>query len=147
MKRFQFRFEKVLSYRRHQEQQKQRDLAAMEHLRQRQEQTIAATMEERARQQREQNRYMTGEVDVRRLSRYTRYYLMLKQKELTDRELLARIMKEADRRRAELIEAAKQRKIYEKLEERHRERYQVEHNLLLQKETDDLGQKIHWRKQ
>ncbi len=147
MKRFRFRFEKVLSYRRHQEQQKQRDLAAVEHLRQRQELKIAETVDERAHQQREQSRYMTGDVDVRRLSRYTRYYLLLKQRELTDRELLARIMKEADRRRAELIEAAKQRKIYEKLEERHRQRYQAEYNLLLQKETDDLGQKMHWRQQ
>jgi flagellar protein FliJ len=147
MKRFRFRFEKVLSYRRHQERQKQRDLAAVEHLRRQQEGKIAATLEERVRQQQEQSRCMTGSVDPRRLSRYTRYYLLLKQRELADRELLGRIMKEADRRRAELIEAAKHRKIYEKLEERHRERHQAEYNLLLQKETDDLGQKIHWRKQ
>ncbi|MDD4050690.1 MAG: flagellar export protein FliJ [candidate division Zixibacteria bacterium] len=147
MKRFQFRFEKVLSYRRHQEKQKQRDLAAAENLRRLQEQTIAATLAERARLQQEQNRHMTGTVDPRRLNRYTRYYLSLKHRELADREILARIEKEAERRRMELIEAAKERKIYEKLEERHYERYQGEYNSLLQKETDDLGQKIHWRKQ
>jgi len=147
MKRFQFRFEKVLSYRRHQEKQKQRDLAAVENMRRLQEQTIAATLAERVRQQQEQSRHMTGAVDPRRLSRYTRYFLALKQRELADRELLGRIEKEADRRRAELIEAAKQRKIYEKLEERHYERYQGEYNSLQQKETDDLGQKIHWRRQ
>lgn len=146
MKRFHFRFEKVLSYRRHQERQKQRDLAAAEQLRQRQEQKIAATAEERTRRQREQNRHMVGNVDPRRLSQYTRYFLMLKQRELAEREMLGRIVREVEKRRHDLIAAAKQRKIYETLEERHRRRYEAENNLLLQKETDDLGQKMHWRK-
>ncbi|NMC42951.1 MAG: flagellar export protein FliJ [candidate division Zixibacteria bacterium] len=146
MKRFHFRFEKVLSYRRHQERQKQRDLAAAEHLRQKQEQKIAATKEERIRRQREQSRMLTGKVDPRRLSGYTRYFLLLKQRELADRETLGRLLREVERRRGDLIEAAKQRKTYEKLEERHRQRFEAESNLLLQKETDDLGQKMHWRK-
>jgi flagellar export protein FliJ len=85
-------------------------------------------------------------VDARRLSRYTRYFLMLKQRELADRELLGRILREVEKRRGDLIEAAKQRKIYEKLEERHRQRYEAEYNSLVQKETDDLGQKMYWRK-
>jgi flagellar protein FliJ len=146
MKRFHFRFEKVLSYRRHQERQKQRDLAAAEQLRQKQEQKITAANEERIRQQQEQSGYLTGPVDARRLSRYTRYFLMLKQRELADRELLGRILREVEKRRGDLIEAAKQRKIYEKLEERHRQRYEAEYNSLVQKETDDLGQKMYWRK-
>lgn len=89
---------------------------------------------------------LTGKVDPRRLSGYTRYFLLLKQREQADRETLGRLLREVERRRGDLIEAARQRKTYEKLEERHRQRFEAENNLLLQKETDDLGQKMHWRK-
>ncbi len=145
MKRFQFRFDRILTYRRHQEKQRQRDLAAAENLRVMQEQKIAGHQSDRARHQEEQHAYLTGRIDPRRLSQYSRYYLLLKQRELIDRELLGRIVKEVTRRRTDLIAAAKQRKTYEKLEERDRERYGLELNRVLQKDTDDIGQKLYWR--
>ena len=48
--------------------------------------------------------------------------------------------------REELLEASREKKIYEKLKERHWEKYNIEVNLLMQKEMDDIGQKLHWHK-
>jgi len=146
MKRFAFRFEKILDYRRHIEKQKQRDLALAQELEQKQRDTIGSIVADRARQQADERGHLVGPVDARRLTGYSRYYLLLRQMERHSREVLRQIAAEVERRRLELIEAARKRKTYEKLKERHQDQHQSEYNLLLQKENDEIGQKLHWQR-
>lgn len=144
MKRFRFRFEKILDYRRHIEKQKQRELAMVQTLEKEQRQKIDDIVGKRNRFQLEEREYLTGNVQPSKLVGYSRYFLLLKHMEFTGRELLGEILKEVEKRRRELVEATKRKRIYEKLEDRHKNKYALEYNRLMQKETDDIGQKIYW---
>lgn len=145
MKRFKFRFEKVQAYRRHQEQEKQRELAMARQRELAQISKVEAIIGDRQQNQKREQECLTGRIEPTLLTGYTRYFLKLKQMELAGREILTQMTREVDKRRLDLIAAARQRKIYDKLEERHKERFVHEYNLILQKETDDIGQKIFWK--
>lgn len=145
MRRFKYRFEKILTFRQHQEKQRQRELATVQQLEQSQRQKIGDLLARQAETRREKERHLVGEIVPSRLSGFYRYHLMLKQKELTGREVLQQIGKEVEKRRVVLLEATRNRKIYEKLKERHRARFEHDNNLLMQKENDEIGQKIFFR--
>ncbi|MEE9441142.1 MAG: flagellar export protein FliJ [candidate division Zixibacteria bacterium] len=145
MKRFKYRFEKVLSFKKHLEKQKQRELAEVVDFEQKQKLKILEVLDDRANYQKREKKLLTGKLDANLLTRYSRYYMKLKQMEIGGRELLANIREELGKRRKVLIEATKQRKIYEKLRERHLDKYTVEMNLLTQKENDDIGQTMFLR--
>ncbi len=145
MSRFKYRFEKILSYRGHQEKQKQRKLAEVRKLEQAQNDKISGVMKDRSRTQRKEAEQLTGTLNPVCLTGYSRYYLKLKQVELTGRELLQQIGVEVEKRRQALVEATRQKKMYEKLKERHLERFNHEYNLALQKENDEIGQQVFLR--
>lgn len=145
MKKFRYRFEKVRTYRRHQEKEKQRELASAQEREIAQQQKVHAILGERRQNQERERALLVGRLMPARLTGYSRYYIKLKQIELAGKEILMQMTREVEKRRLDLIAAARQRKMYDKLEERHKERYLKEYNLLLQKETDDIGQKIFWK--
>lgn len=146
MRRFKFRFDKVLSFRRHQETDKMRVLAMAQGKLQRQKQNIDSIKSDRSNQQRQAKDHLVGDITPACLTRYTRYYLLLKQLELTGQNQLLKISREVIEKREELIRATRQKRIYEKLKDRHRAKYDKEYNLYLQKENDELGQKLFFRK-
>jgi flagellar FliJ protein len=145
MRRFKYRFEKILTFRQHQEKQRQRELATVQQLEQTQRLKIADILGRQAETRRDKARHLVGAIVAARLSGFYRYHLLLKQKELADREVLQQISKEVEKRRQALIEASRKKKIYEKLKERHQNRFERETNLLMQKENDEIGQKIFIR--
>lgn len=147
MRKFKFRFEKVRAFRAHQEKEKQQILAQARRQEADQDQAVQGILEERSDQQARERKHLVGPVRPTRLSGYSRYYLRLKQKEVAGKALLRQLSQVVEHRREELLAAARQRKMYDKLEERHRERFRLEYARLTQKETDDIGQKIHWRSQ
>jgi flagellar FliJ protein len=145
MKRFKFRFEKILSYRHHLERQKQQELAETQNLVQEQLRKISGIQNDRSLNQRKARHHMIGSIKPGRLSGYSRYYLKLKQMELTGREMLQQFATEVEKRRQALVAATRQKRIYEKLKERDLEKYTYEFNLMLQKENDEVGQKVFLR--
>lgn len=145
LKKFKYRFEKVLSFKKHLETQKQRDLAEVVDIEQKQKQKILEVLDDRSKHQKQEKKYLTGKINSSLLARYSRYYTRLKQMEISGRELLVNIREEAEKRRKILVEATKQRKIYDKLKDRHLEKYTAEMNLLIQKENDDIGQTMYLR--
>ncbi|MCK5127151.1 MAG: flagellar export protein FliJ [candidate division Zixibacteria bacterium] len=145
MKRFNFRFEKVLSYRRHQEKGKQRELAQVRNREEKQKKEIHGIVKDHSNQQQSQKSQLVGTINPLRMTAFSRYYLKLKQLEFIGRETLKTIKKEVEEKRGKLVEATKQRKIYEKLKEKHLEEYTVEYNLMLQKENDEIGLKVFAR--
>ena len=147
MRRFSFRFEKILMYRRHQEKERQRNLAVALSREDTQRREIARIIADREEAQDRQKQYLVGAISAARLTRYARYYLFSKQMELTGRETLKLLCRETANRRQALVEAARQKKIYEKLKERHWRRFTQTYNQALQKENDDIGQKIFIRNQ
>jgi len=147
MPRSEFRFEKILTFRSHQEKQKQRELAMVVQLEQKQNGKITAIDRQRRSAQQEQKSQLMGVIRPSRLSGYSRYYLKLKRDEVSGREILKQIGEEVAKRREALIEATRKKKIYEKLKERHLEKVRLEQNRAMQKENDETGQQYYWRNQ
>ncbi len=145
MKKFNFRFEKVLSYRRHQEKDKQRALAQVRNMEEKQKDEISGILRDRQSHFTGEKECLVGPIDTRKLTAYSRYYLKLNSMELSGREVLKKIQGEVEEKRLELVDATKQRKIYEKLKERHQEKYLAEYNLMMQKENDEIGMKTYLR--
>lgn len=146
MKKFNFRFEKILSFRRHQEKLRQRALAQVRQLEEKQKQEILEIQQDRQKHIEEEKQLLVGALDANKLTNYSRYYLKLKGMELSGRDVLKKIRKEVENKRQDLVAATKQRKIYEKLKERHKEKYTAEQNLLSQKENDEIGTKTYLRR-
>jgi flagellar FliJ protein len=140
MKRFKFRFEKILTFRRHQEKQKQRELASAQNMEQKQKDKLTAIADDFDACQDDEKKYLLGKINPNRLTEYSRYFLLLKRMELSGREILQQISREVGKKRDELIGATRRKKIYEKLKERHQEKHILELNRLIQKENDEIGQ-------
>jgi len=140
MKRFKFRFEKILTFRRHQEKQKQRELASAQNMEQKQKDKLTAIADDFDACQDEEKKYLLGKINPNRLTEYSRYFLLLKRMELSGREILQQISREVGKKRDELVGATRRKKIYEKLKERHQEKHILELNRLIQKENDEIGQ-------
>jgi len=145
MRRFKYRFEKILSYRGHQEKQRQREFATALGLQQAQQEKLSNLRRGQAETQMEKEKHLVGKVEPTRLSGYYRYYLKLRHLEMAGREVLGHLSRDVDKKREILVEATRKKKIYEKLKERHFQRYLHDTNLAMQKETDDIGQKIFVR--
>lgn len=145
MKKFRFKFEKILSFRRHQEKEKQRALAEVLQAKKKQEDEIDELLDQRTKWQRQEKNKLIGKILPHQLGGYSRYFLKLKKMEMAGYESIKLIEEEAGKRQELLIEAARNRKIYDKLKERHQEKYSQEVDLLLQKENDETGLKLFFQ--
>ena len=82
---------------------------------------------------------MSGCLDLSRLSGYSRYFMKLKKDEYLGREMLRVLEKDAEEKRHRLLDATRQRKIYEKLKEKYHEKHRYEFERSIQKEQDEIG--------
>ncbi len=142
MKKFKFKFDKILTFRRHQEKEKQRDLAKIMGIRKKQEDDIGDIRISRVDWQNKEKKELLGTIQPQRLGGYSRYFLKLTKLEMAGIEALKVIDREADKKRELLIEAARNRKMYEKLKERHHKKFNRDLDLLEQKENDETGTKL-----
>ena len=70
---------------------------------------------------------------------YSRYYLKLKRETLAGLELLRWLETEAEAKRRKLVDASRERKIYEKLKERQNAKFNQATELILNKENDEIA--------
>lgn len=143
MKKFRFRLEPILRLKEHLEQEKQKAHAEALHRINDQEQRLVSIRADRGKKQSQLRQNLEGSLNISLLSSYNRYFVMLNRNELTGRELLRTFEKNADEKHRELVEATKQRRIYEKLKERHREKHRKAGELLERKEQDEISSQIH----
>ena len=112
MRRFEYRFEKVLGYKKHIEKQKQRELAQVRQLAEKQKDKIADLLHQRQNNQERKRQLLVGRISTDRLNQYSRYFMLNRQLEVQNRTILRKIEEEVEKRRQILVEATKQRKIY-----------------------------------
>jgi flagellar FliJ protein len=122
MPRFVFKLEGVLDQRRHVEQQRQRDLAEA----QLQILTIERQVEEAAASQESASVPLRGQIDPRTLAVQVRFSQVMRQKLSTLRQQLAAAREDLSTAHAALLEASKQRKVLEKLQEKQQARWTEE---------------------
>lgn len=142
MKKFRFRLEPLLKLKAYKEKEEQKVLAAALQKVYSQEESLDNINDNRVNNQNGLRNFLSGCLDLARLSGYARYFMKLKQDEYLGREMLKVLQKNSEEKRLKLLEATKQRKIYEKLKEKKLEIYEREFKLADQKEQDEIGVQI-----
>jgi flagellar FliJ protein len=146
MPRFKFQLEGVLQHRKNIEEQKQRALAPILAEMQRLKNELS-DLDQTARTavaDLRDNR-LTGQLDLSFLAAHRRFTGSVQRKALAIAQKMALVQREIDKARAELAEAAKQRKIIEKLRERQLQRWQDQQNRQENEELDDIGMQLAFR--
>jgi flagellar FliJ protein len=139
MKKFKYRLQALLKAREHIEKERQKQHAAALHQVYNQQQTLSRIAQDKQDTLSGQRRVMTGSVSVAELLVYTRHILKLKREILAGRELLNVLQKDEGEKRRFLLEASKERKIYEKLKERQQEQFNYAVEQHATKENDEAA--------
>ncbi|MCH9023340.1 MAG: flagellar FliJ family protein [Planctomycetes bacterium] len=140
MKRFSFRLETLLRLRRQQEQTKKGVVGGlMSRINEQQRRAVALQtgLMEEGRQLKE--RYLQGNVNLDLVGYYYRYATQVGQAIQRRIEGVGQIQKELMGARGELVEAARTRKVLEKLKERQQGRYDLRLRRLEQVEQDEVA--------
>ena len=146
MARFVFNLEGVLQQRKHIEQERQRELAAkqsalveLQHVLQNLEQSVASTNEDVRK-----NR-LTGRLDMPFLAAHRRFLVGMQKQALGIMQRITLAQRAVDEARAHLAEAAKQRKIIEKLREQQFERWKAEQAKRELAQLDEIGMQLAYQ--
>jgi len=138
-KKFKYRFEPMLKVKEHREKERQRELA--EALGKVQDQKAALMkMDTRRLTTMEQHRSkLVGRVSMAEALVCSRYLLRLKRERVAGSELLRGMEREAEKRRQKLVEAARERKVYELLKDKQQTRHRLDIEKDEQKDLNEVA--------
>ncbi len=142
MKKFKYRLEPLLKLKAYREKEEQKVHAAALQKVYSQENSLVNINSDRTNNQKSLRNVQSGKLNLSLLSSYSRYFVKLKKDEFIGREMLQVFKKDTEEKRLKLLEATKQRKIYDKLKEKHHEKYTHELEQLIQKEQDEIAVQI-----
>lgn len=146
MPKFIFQLEGVLRHRRYVERQRQRDLAAV--------QAVVAELEIQLRRLDDSVRSVTedmkknhlvGRLDLNLLGAHRRYSIAMQRRAVALAQKIAAAQLQAQEAQKRLAEAAKQRKIFEKLREKRREQWIADANRRELMELDETAMRLSYR--
>lgn len=146
MARFDFKLDGVLRHRLNIERERQRELALL----QARMQPLQAELRQfdlGAREATEDLRknQLTGRLDMGFIAAHRRFVVSMQQKAMGIIQKMAALQTEVDQARAVLAEAAKQRKIMEKLKDKQYQRWLAEINRKEAEELDEIGMQLSFR--
>lgn len=143
MATFRFNLEGVLRHRKHLEQQHQRavgELVAQMTAMQAELQTLNDTVSDSTEQLR--TSHLTGSIDLGYLTAHRRFMLATRAKAAELLQRMARLQQQIDQARQRLAEAAKQRKIIEKLKEKQFDRWRDDQQRKELAALDEIGMQL-----
>jgi len=146
MAKFVFKFDGVLRQREHVETMRQRELAVVQQeiarlqaeLKQLNDSVQNSTEDLRVN-------HLTGKLDLNFLAAHRRFMLAMQRKAMGLVQQIAAVQKRVDAAQAALAEAAKQRKIIEKLKEKSFERWRADVARKEMMETDEIAMQMSYR--
>lgn len=146
MKKYNFRLTPLLKLREHRERERQREhseavskvLAHREVLKRNEQKKGEITEAGRGR--------LVGNVSVAEALVYSRFLLKLKRDALSEREILKGCEIEAEKKRRKLVEASRERKVYELLKEKQEARHYAEMERQEQIQSDEIASTAFVRK-
>lgn len=139
MKKFKYRLESLLRIKSHIEREKQKELAAAHQQVQVQESRLAELKSGQSSTLKRQQGKLTGRLCIAELLIHARYLLRLKSESFVGRELLGGLKKKAEEKRVLLVEASRERRKFERLKVKRRERYLQNQKALERKESDEIA--------
>lgn len=148
MPRFVFNLEAVLRHRVFAEQERMRDLAvAQGEMTRLQGELKALNDAMRASALDMKSSHLTGSLDLTYLAAHRRYTVAMQRKGLALVQDMARQQRKVEEAQRLLAEAAKERKVIEKLKDRQRERWASEVQRKEMIELDEVGMQLNYRQQ
>ncbi|CAN5649059.1 hypothetical protein BH09PLA1_BH09PLA1_22150 [soil metagenome] len=143
MAKFVFRLEPVLKQRKREEQEKQRELALRE-------QVVVNLQIElkrlddalRSASDDLRNNHLTGAIDLHFLTAHRRFLMSMRRQGMSVVQRIAAANLQVDDARQKLAHAARQRKVIERLRERHLARWREDLARREQAEMDEIGTQI-----
>lgn len=146
MASFTFQLDPILQQRKLVEEQRQRDLSAVQAEYAELEATLRALDQEvRASEADLRTNRLTGRLDLSFLAAHRRFTLAMQRRAVALAQQMAAVRKRVDDARAALVEAAKQRKILEKLRERRQTQWSEEANRKELAALDEISARIGYR--
>lgn len=139
MKKFRFRLQALLKVREHVEKQKQKELAVATQAVLGQRSELDGILKRNLTTMDDKREKQGGTLSVAEMLIYSRYLLKLRKDDVTGRELLVALSSEQGKRRQKLLEASRDRKVYDKLREKDLKRFNENAVALARKETDEIG--------
>lgn len=146
MKKFKYRLESLLKIKEHIEKEKQKAHAHALNGVAQQKDSLSSIDHHRLTTLDGQRDIMRGKISLAEALIYSRYLLKLKRDSFQGGELLSVLEKKAENRRAELVEASRERQIYDKLKEKLRERYLGELRSVERAQADETATTCFIRK-
>ncbi len=138
-KKFKFRLEPLLNIRKHREKERQKEHADAQTKVLQQQSSLQKMDDHRLGTLDTQRDRLTGSISIAEALICSRYLVRLKQDRVVGTELLRGFQKEEDVRRAKLVEAARERKIFEMLREKQEKNHLEEIRKSDQKELDEVA--------
>src|SRR5215218_6103290 len=147
MSKFVFRLASVLRHREHVEQERQRDLAIAQGEMTRLRAELKALNDALQGSAAEMKAgHLTGSLDVNYLAAHRRYTVAMQRQGLSLVQEMARQQKKVDEAQRLFDEAAKERKVIEKLRERQHERWASEAGRKEAAQLDEVGMQMTYRR-
>lgn len=139
MKRFRYRFESILSAKRHVEETRQRALGEAIRAVVGQQKLLSQIDRQRQAQLTAQREHLVGTLSPARELVASRFHVRLKQQRQATLEMIRKLEGIVEQRRAELLAASRERKVQEKLKERQTEDWRREMDRHEQLEMDEIA--------
>lgn len=136
---FQFRFQSVLDYRKTVEEKRHSEFSGQRELLEERIAGLESLRAERSRQMetlRAMDRVKVSPSDVSCLSAYI---LSLRERETQEEDVISKMRSDLEEKRKELVEAMRQRKVMEKLRERHFGEFQASEEKQENSRLDEFG--------
>jgi flagellar FliJ protein len=143
MARFVFKLEGVLRHRLEIERGKQRALAVVR-AQMTELETQLRDLDRRAQESTQdiRNNRLTGVLDMQFLGAHRRFMIAMQRQAMEIVQRMAGVKRKVDDAQRELLEAAKQRKVIEKLKERQQERWRADMNRSEAHQLDEIGMQL-----
>ena len=138
-KKFKFRLDPLLKLRKHREKERQKEHAAAVAEADKQKQLNGDIDTARVNTLDYQRTRLAGKLSIPEALIHSRYIMKLKRERMAGTELLHALQREAEKKRAKLVIAARDRKIFEKLKEKQQSRHRSKIERQDQKELDEVA--------
>ncbi len=140
--RFKFKLEKVLELRKRKEQEREKELADLKELLMREETFLEELKEEAARTSEIMHSLQEAvqeKLDMKELVRYYDYLEKVREKISDQIAQIRRVIADIEKKRQQLVEASKERKIMEKLKDNQYRKFKQTLETIERRFLDELG--------
>jgi len=139
MKKFKYRLETLLKVKEHIEKEKQKEHASAVNRVNHQENQLKDIDNAKTTTFEKQRSRMKSPIVVAEMLVCSRYLNKLKRENMAGKELLKALKKKSEEKREKLIEASRDKKIYEKLKEKQQDKYNEMIKMLETKDNDEIA--------